>query len=158
MGTNTLTRCVLAQCILLHAVLAHSEADPDAAIADCRARYAEHPPEHIACLERELHALGAARQEGAQSSLGAEQLRTKRSQETVEQATVEIENVTYGFDGMGLFRMTDGQVWKATQSTPREQRLEPGRSYAARIERGKLGGYRMYVDGVPRMIKVMRTQ
>jgi hypothetical protein len=154
---NTLTRCVLAQCTFLYAVLAHSAADPDAAIADCRARHAEHPPEHIACLERELHALGDAREEIAPPSLGAEQLPTKRPQETVEPVAVEIANVTYGFDGMGLFRMTDGQVWKAMESTPREQRLEPDRRYSALIKRGKLGGYRLYIDGAPRMIKVMRT-
>lgn len=156
MGMKTSTRCVFAQGIFLYAVLAHSAADSGAAIADCRAKHAENPPGHIACLERELRALGAARQEGAPSSLGAEQLRTKRPQETVEQA--EIEDVTYGFDGMGLFRMTGGQVWKATQSTPRELRLDPGKKYSARIERGKLGGYRMYVEGAPRMIKVMRVQ
>lgn len=72
--------------------------------------------------------------------------------------TVEIQDVSYGYEGLALFRMTDGQVWKATESTPREQRLESGKSYTARIERGKLGGYRMYIDGVPRMIKVRRMQ
>jgi hypothetical protein len=158
MDMNTVTRWVLAHCILLYAVLAHSAADPAAAIADCRARYAEQPPEHIACLERELQALRVAREEIAQPSLGAEQLPTNRPRETVEPVTVEIANVTYGFDGMGLFRMTDGQVWKAMESTPREQRLEPDRRYSALIKRGKLGGYRLYVDGVPRMIKVMRTR
>lgn len=158
MGMNTSTRCVLALCLLLYTVFAHAAADPDAAIADCRAKHAAHPPEHIACLERELQALGGARKEGAKPSLGAEQLQTKRPQETAEQASVEIENVTYGYDGVGLFRMKDGQVWKARESTPREQRLEPGRSYAARIERGALGGYKMYVEGAPRMIRVVRTQ
>lgn len=155
---NNPTRCILAQCIFLYAALAHSAADPGAAIADCRAKHADHPSEHIACLERELRAQGGTRQEVAPASLGAEQLRSKSAQETVEQVTVQIENVTYGFDGRGLFRMADGQVWKGTETTPSEQRLEPGKSYAARIERGKLGGYRMYVDGTPRMIKVMRTQ
>jgi hypothetical protein len=153
---NTLTRYVFAPCIFLYAVLAHSAADPDAAIVDCRAKYAEHPPEHIACLERQLHALRVPRQEAAQPSLGAEQLRTKPAQETVEQATVEIESVTYGFDGMAVFRMADGQVWKATESTPEAQRLESGRRYAGRIERGKLSGYKMYVEGVPRMVRVKR--
>lgn len=90
--------------------------------------------------------------------LGAEQVRSNRPKDTVEEVTVQIANASYGFDGMGLFRMADGQVWKATESTPREQRLEPGKSYTARIERGKLGGYRMYVDGGRRMIKVMRMQ
>lgn len=155
---NTLTRCVLAQCIFLYAVLAQGAADPGAAIAECRARYAEHPTEHIACLERELQALSAAREQVAQPSLGAEQVRTNRPQETFEPVIVQIENVTYGFDGMGLFRMTDGQVWKATESMSPEKRLESGKSYSARIERGKFGGYRMYVDGTRRMIKVMRTE
>jgi len=150
------TRCVLAQCIFLYAVLAHSAADPSAAIAECRARYVEQPSEHIACLESELRAIGGARQEAPKPSLGDEQVRTKRPEETVAQATVEIENVTYGFDGRGLFRMTDGQVWKAVESTPPEQRLEPGRSYSARIERGNLGGYKMYVEGARRMIRVTR--
>jgi hypothetical protein len=154
---NTLTRYLLAQCIFLYAVVAHSAADPSAAIADCRAKYAEQPSEHIACLERELQARGGARQQVAPPSLGAEQLRKKSSEETLEQVSVQIENVTYGFDGKGLFRMADGQVWKGTESTPREQRLEPGKSYTARIERGKLGGYRMRVDGTARMIKVIRT-
>lgn len=157
MAMKTLIRCVLAQCIFLSAVLANAAEDPSAAIAECRARYAEQPPEHIACLERELRALGAAPQKDTPASLGAEQLRTKRPQEAVDQATVEIANVTYGFDGRGLFRMTDGQVWKAVESTPPEQRLEPDKSYAGRIERGKLGGYRMYVDGAPRMIRVTRV-
>jgi hypothetical protein len=154
---NTVIRCVLAQGLFLSAILAHAAADPSAAIADCRAKHADNPPEHIACLERELRAVSGARPEVAPPSLGAEQVKTKRPQETIEEVTVKIENVSYGFDGMGLFRMADGQVWKATESTPNTQRLESGKSYSARIERGKLGGYRMYVEGASRMIKVIRT-
>ena len=152
MAMNTLIRVVFAHFVLLSAALAHAAADP---IADCRARYADNPPEHIACLER---ALGGAPKEVAQPSLGAEQLRTKPSQDDVQQVAVKIENVTYGFDGRGLFRTSDGQVWKGTESTPHEQRLDPSKSYVGRIERGSLGGYKMYLDGVPRMIRVMRTQ
>jgi hypothetical protein len=155
---NTFIRCVLPSCILLYSVLAQSAADPSAAIANCRAKHAENPPEHIACLERELQALEPTRQEDAKSNFGAEQFRAKPAQETVEQTSVEIQNVTYGFGGMAVFRMADGQVWKATESTPTEQRLDPSKTYSARIERGKFGGYRMYVQGVPRMIKVMRMQ
>jgi hypothetical protein len=155
---NAPTRCLLAQFIFLHAALAYSAADPSAAIAACRANYADHPPDHVACLERELRALSGKREEAAPASLGAEQVRSNRPKDTIEEVTVQIANASYGFDGMGLFRMADGQVWKSTESTPREQRLEPGRSYEARIERGKLGGYRMYVEGGRRMIKVMRTQ
>ncbi|MBL8271479.1 hypothetical protein, partial [Steroidobacter sp.] len=116
MATNSLTRCVLAQGIFLYAALAHSAAEPSAAVADCRAKYAESPSEHVACLERALNALGGKRQESAPASLGHEQLKKKTPQESVERATVQIANVTYGFDGRGLFRMTDGQVWKATES------------------------------------------
>jgi len=141
----------------MSAVLAHSAADPDAAIANCRAKYADQPSEHIACLERELQAVGGAPKKQAPASLGSEQVRSNRPQETVDQVTVQIQNVTYGFDGRGLFRMADGQVWKATETAPPEQRLDPGKSYAARIERGKIGGYRMYVDGTTRMIKVARV-
>ncbi len=71
---------------------------------------------------------------------------------------MEIESATYSYDGLGLFRMVDGQVWKASESTSREQRLEPGKRYTARIERGTIGGYRMYVDGMRRMIKVRRVE
>lgn len=139
-------------------MLAHSAADPATAIADCRARHADNPPEHIACLEGALQARGTARQEAARPSLGAEQLRSNRPEQPIEPVSVQIENATYGFDGMGVFRMADGQIWKATESTPREQRLEPGKSYSAHIEPGKLGGYRMRVEGTRRMIRVMRVQ
>jgi hypothetical protein len=152
---NASTRCVLALFLLINAVMA--QADPDAAIEKCRAQHADRPTEHIACLERELQALGGSPKKQAPASLGSEQLRSNRPQDTVEEVTVRIQNVSYGRDGMGLFRMADGQVWKATESTPREQRLETGKNYGARIERGKLGGYRMYVDGAPRMIRVTRV-
>ena len=154
---NTLTRCVLAQCVFLYAVLAHAAADPGDAIADCRARYADQPTEHIACLEQALQARSGTRQESAKPALGAEQVRAKQPKETIQQATVEIANVTYGYDGVALFRMADGQVWKATESTPQPQRLESGKTYAGRIERGSLGGYKLYVEGVPRMVRVVRT-
>lgn len=157
MALKISTRCLLAQSIFLYAVVAHSATEPDAVIAACRARHAESPTEHIACLERELRLLGGS-QAAPPPSLGSEQLRTNRPKETVGEIAVEIQNVTYGFDGRGLFNMTDGQVWKGTESTPGELRLESGKKYSARIERGKLGGYRMYIDGAPRMIKVMRVQ
>ena len=54
--------------------------------------------------------------------------------------------------------MADGQVWRETEKTPERQRLEPARKYTARIEPGKVGGYRMYVDGERRMLKVERVK
>jgi len=143
---------------LLCAAGAHSST-PDP-VAACRAQHAEQPPAHIACLERELRARSDAPREEAvaQPSLGAEQIRSSRPEESIERVMVEIENVTYGFDGFGQFRLTDGQIWKASESTPREQRLESGKRYTARIQRGKMGGYRMYIEGVRRMIKVRRVE
>lgn len=155
---STFIRGVLAAVFVLCAVPAHAAADPGAAIANCRAKYADQPPEHIACLERELQGVAGVPKKEAPPSLGSEQLRANRPPETVEPVTVQIQNVSYGFDGRGLFQMADGQVWKATETAPQEQRLDSGKSYAARIERGKIGGYRMYVDGTTRMIKVTRVK
>lgn len=150
--TNLFARHMLVSCALLCACPAHSDA-----VDDCRARHADHPTEYIACLERELRTRPAA-SASQKTGLGAEQVRSHPTDETVEQTAVVIENVTYGFDGTGTFRMADGQVWKASERTSPEQRLEPDKRHTARIERGKLGGYRMYVDGMRRMIKVRRME
>lgn len=151
-----LARQMVVSCALLSACPAHSSAPdlPDA-VDVCRARHADHPPAHIACLEREVRARPAASEK---TGLGAEQVRASRSDETDEQTMVVIEKASYGLDGAGTFRMADGQVWKASERTPPEQRLDPGKRYSARIERGKLGGYRMYIDGIRRMIKVRRIE
>jgi hypothetical protein len=58
----------------------------------------------------------------------------------------------------GIFRLDDGQVWREIESSPTHQRLAPDRAYPARIERGTLGGFHMYVDGVRRMKKVERLE
>ena len=91
--------------------------------------------------------------------LGAEQVRARKAvDEEPEKVAVRIVSTTYGPDGRGTFRMADGQVWRETEKTPERQRLKADREYTAHIERGSFGGYRMYVDGVRRMIKLQRLQ
>lgn len=96
----------------------------------------------------------------APTGLGAEQAKARqRSPEApTEQASVRIVAVRYTASGLGLFSMADGQIWIETVATPKRHHLEPGREYAARIERGKVGGYRMYVEGVKWMHKVERLK
>ena len=71
---------------------------------------------------------------------------------------MQITAATYGVDGRGVFQMSDGQVWRETETSPAGQRLATGKSYSGRIERGTMRGYRMHVDGVRRMIKVERIK
>lgn len=127
--------------VLTYVTLATAQAsDP---VVDCRAAHAADPPAHIACLER---ALGAHTELGAPPPL-----------ERVSEIEVEIVAASYP-NGLGIFELADGQVWHETEKTSEPQRLEPGTRYRARIERGTLGGYRMYVDGVRRMLKVKRVK
>jgi hypothetical protein len=138
-------------------------ADPAAA---CRAAHEADPQAHIACLESALRARkpaeGQAEGEGdGPVGLGAEQVvaAQKPRDAPLEQATVKIVSTSYDNSReLGVFRMEDGQVWQETEKTPRYQRLEPDGQYTARIVRNKLGGYRMYVDGVRRMIKLKRLE
>jgi hypothetical protein len=134
-------RLVIA-CAGFAAVAAYAN-DPDP-VADCRKAHAGDPPAHIACLER---ALGGSREE-----LGA-----PRPVERVREVEVEIVAASYP-GGLGVFELADGQVWRETEKAPEQLRLDPGKRYRARIERGNLGGYRMYVDGVRRMLKVKRVK
>lgn len=92
--------------------------------------------------------------------LGAEQVQSiqKSRDAPPEQVMVRIVSTSYNSMDLGVFRMEDGQVWRETETTPRHQRLAPDRQYSARIERGRLGGYRMYVEGVRRMIKLERLE
>jgi hypothetical protein len=140
-----------------------ASAAPDT-VADCRAAHASDPAAHVACLEA---ALGGERPESASidvddvpQMLGAEQVR--RAQRTASPDSgpvlVVIVSTAYNARQQGIFRLEDGQVWREIESSPTHQRLAPDRTYAARLERGKLGGYRMYVDGVRRMKKVERLE
>jgi hypothetical protein len=96
----------------------------------------------------------------AVSGLGSEQARENSPSSSAEdqQVTVRIISTSYNSKGLGTFRMQDGQVWRETTSSPQRKRLDPDKQYTARIERGKIGGYRMYVDGVRWMKTVERVE
>lgn len=91
---------------------------------------------------------------------GVEQVRARQpvGDASPEKAAVRIASVAYNARGRGTFTMADGQVWRETETTPERHRLPPDREYAARIEPGRFGGYRMYVDGVRWMYKVERLK
>jgi len=94
------------------------------------------------------------------TGLGAEQAKARQRapDEPLEQVTVRVVSVGYNSTGLGVFTLADGQVWRETVAAPERHRLRAGREYAARIERGSIGGYRMYVDGVKWMFKVERLK
>ena len=149
-------------------------------VADCRAAHAGDPAAHIACLEHALRPGGDAKSvvearpaespqgaapptraaAAAPAGLGSEQVRKRQRalDAPPEKMNVQIASVRYNAEGRGIFTMADGQVWLETETTPAVQRLKPGSQYSARIETGRIGGYRMYVDGVRRMIKLERVK
>jgi len=151
---------LLASWILLAASGAQSGVD---AVAACRLAHDTDPAAHIACLEQALRRNDnkpspETPKANAPASLGSEQLREQRPAEYDEPVRVQITAATYGVDGRGLFQMSDGQVWRETETTPAGQRLSANKPYSGRIERGTMRGYRMYVDGIRRMIKVERIK
>lgn len=78
--------------------------------------------------------------------------------EGIDPVKVRIVSVAYDGRQRGVFRTEDGHVWRETESIERRPRLSAAKQYAARIERGKMGGYRMYVDGIRWMFKVERLE
>jgi len=129
-------------------------ADP---VSTCREAHSGEPAAHIACLEEALRRAGAA---PASASIGAEQIEARarsRDPERQQQA-VQLVSVSYDARERGVFRTADGQLWREVEVTPERLRLAPGKEYAARIERGTFGGYRMHVDGVRWMMKVERLE
>jgi hypothetical protein len=151
---------LLASWLLLAASVPPNGAD---AVVACRQAHATDPASHIACLEEALRRNDTAPAPAepktkAPATLGSEQLHDQRPAEYHEPVSVQITAATYGVDGRGVFQMSDGQVWRETETTPAGQRLSSNKSYSGRIERGKFRGYRMYVDGMRRMIKVERLK
>ena len=121
---------LVASWILLAASGAQSGAD---AVAACRLAHAMDPASHIACLEEALNRSGAkpspeVPKSSAPAGLGSEQIREQRPAEYDEPVSVQITAATYGVDGRGVFQMSDGQLWRETETTPVGQRLSPGKS------------------------------
>lgn len=134
-----------------------AEIDP---VQACRDAHADDPQAHIACLEAALAGRAAAAAPAAATEptgLGADQVRS-RAQTSAEPVQVTIVAVSYNAAGLGTFRMADGQVWRETTPSPERRRLKPGREYPARIEVGRVGGFRLFVEGVRWMKTVERLE
>jgi lipoprotein-anchoring transpeptidase ErfK/SrfK len=158
--------------LILCGLPALAEIDP---VQACRDAHAGDPQAHIACLEAALAGrTGAAERpvpapEPARepapvatpaqepTGLGADQVRS-RTQISAEPVQVIIVAVSYNAAGLGTFRMSDGQVWRETTPSPERRRLKPGREYPARIEVGRVGGFRLFVEGVRWMKTVERLE
>lgn len=169
--------------LLISLTAAPAFAAPDP-VRHCRAEHGGDPAAHIRCLEAALGAtddyaivpeqeieaesaneatsaeVPAVVPDTAAGGLGAEQVAraTARQAESGDQeVSVEIVEVSYRA-GLGTFRTGDGQVWRETMASPERRRLDEDRQYSARIVRGRLGGYRMHVEGVRWMKTVERVE
>jgi hypothetical protein len=160
--------------VLLSLVSAHAWPGSDA-VQTCREEHAGNADAHIACLEAALLAVtgmdagpdaadvaapSAAARDDEPAGLGAEQLRAQPRPEeaAIDSVQVRIIYARYDAQGVGTFQTEDGQVWRETMAAPDRWRLDPERQYDARIERGKLGGYRLHVDGIRYMLTVRRLK
>lgn len=131
----------------------------------CRAAHAGDTAAHIACLEaalrdREAEPPAAAAESEAPKGLGAEQVLAARQSrdDSAQPLAVRIVFATYNSQGLGTFRMEDGQVWRETTPAPERKRLKPETQYTARIVPSRLGGYRMHIEGVRWMKTVRRLE
>jgi len=135
-------------------------------VAECRAEHSRDSPEYVRCLEAALEATdrNSADQAGHTAAepvpeprpagMGAEQVRDAEDAEL----SVRIVSTTYSSRGLGTFRLANGQVWRETTASPTRKHLDQGKPYTARIVRGRMGGYRMHVDGVRWMKTVERIE
>jgi hypothetical protein len=130
---------------------------PAEAIERCRAAHQADPGLHIACLEDALRNKPPAK---PAVEIGMEQIeaRERASADAPQHVSVRIVGISYDARERGTFRTADGQVWRETELLDRRPRLSPSKQYTARIERGVVGGYRLYVDGIRWMYKVERLE
>jgi hypothetical protein len=106
-------------------------------------------------------ALDGAGAPAARRELGADQLqqaRRSRGEDGDQAVAIEIVAVEYGAEQLATVTLADGQQWRETSVTPRAKRLVAGRKYRGRIERGAVGGYRLYVEGIRNMYTVRRLR
>lgn len=143
-----------------------SAADP---VVDCRQAHAADPAAHIACLEAALDARttdaespkALPAEAEASNVMGSEQIQQQKrasGEQSKESVSVRIVAVRYNSGGLGVFKLDNGQIWRETEEVREHMRLDPGQEYQAMIERGTLGGYRMFVEGERRMLKIERLK
>jgi hypothetical protein len=133
-----------------------ADAAEPTAIERCRSAHAGDAAAHVACLENALR-----REQGEpdrQAGLDQVRQRERDRGEGPPPVLVRIVSISYDARDLGTIRTEDGQVWREIEAASRRPRLEPGTRYTARIERGRVGGYRMYVDGIRWMYKVERLE
>ena len=152
--------------ILILALTSMASSSYDA-VESCRAIHARDSAAHIACLEDALRQQAATKPADANPAetnpveeIGLDQVisRERARGDGPKPVAIHIISVTYDGRERGTFRTADGQVWRETELLDRRPRLSPSKRYTARIERGMVGGYRMYVDGIRWMYKVERLE
>jgi hypothetical protein len=142
-------------------------------VDDCRAAHGEDLPAYVACLEAALATHENTETQPAAPAVASdpetatpadhraaglliETTPVERSAD--DELAVQIVETRYTAAGLGIFKTADGQVWRETMASPERRRLKAGQHYTARITRGRLGGYRMHVDGVRWMKTVERLE
>jgi hypothetical protein len=90
----------------------------------------------------------------AAPSAAAASAQPSRDTTSPQPLEVEIVSAVYDSTGRGRFTTATGTVWREVVPAPSDQRLKPARRYRGTITLGVISGYRMQLDGVPRILKV----
>jgi hypothetical protein len=140
------------------------------AVFDCRAVAAD--AARLACFEGSVARLQSAFAARDVVVVDREQARTARREafgfslpslnmfdrlrggEDLDDVTLTVDSASRE-GGLWTLRMTNGQIWRQTQSTPGAMQVRRGAK--AEIRRGVLGAYFMNVDG-RRALKVARVR
>jgi hypothetical protein len=158
--------------MLIGLAVTRTLAAPDPVMA-CRTAHADDPAAHIECLEAALR--DSDRPVAAEAGVSADvpvaapvadpqrpedfgKEQVKAVEPEFKELTLQIVSTSYNSNGLGTFRTADGQVWRETTPSPERRRLDPDQQYTARVVRSKVGGYRLYVDGVRWMKTVERIE
>lgn len=133
---------------------------PAATAAPTRTASGVAPPAAAGPVAAAPAAAAAASAPAEPTGLGAEQAkaRLKPLDAPPEQMPVRIVSARYTAEGLGIFTMADGQVWRETTPSVKRYQLKPGREYPGRIETSKIGGYRLYIEDIRWMYKVERLK
>lgn len=90
----------------------------------------------------------------ASAGVPGETVTAPRQDPVPQPLAVEVVAAVYDATGRGRFTTATGTVWREVVPAPADQRLRPGRRYRGTITLGIFSGYRMQLEGVPRILKV----